>query len=81
MSIVRGKQISSADFVTEVATADGIATSLALGNTPIGSGAVFVFVNGLAQTLTNDFTVSGSTISFTFTPAAASELMVKYIRK
>lgn len=81
MAKLKGKLIDSSDFQTEVATANGVATSLSLSFTPIGSGAVYVFVNGLCQTLTNDYTISGTNVNFTFTPAAASELMVKYIKR
>ena len=81
MARLKGKLIDDTDFVTEVATADGIATSLSLSNTPIGAGPLHAFANGLALTLTSDFTVSGSNVNFTFTPAVATELVIKYIKR
>lgn len=44
-------------------------TPLTLPDTPLATGGVLVFVGGLAQTVTTDYTLSGATL----TPTAAAQ--------
>lgn len=78
---LKAKFIDSNDFVTESAVADGIADTLTLTETPIGTNALWVYRNGIALTITQDYTLTGLDIEFVSIPAVASELMVKYLKR
>lgn len=55
-------------------TGDGSTTSFTLTSPPIVSSGVIVFVDGIQQKLTSNFTVSGSNIVFTSAPDASAEI-------
>lgn len=68
--------------VREVPTGaiNGVNTTFTLANTP-ESGTEMVFLNGLLQNLGagNDYTISGTTITFNDAPATGDVLLVTYI--
>jgi len=51
-----------------------------LSQTPLENDAVDVFLDGLKQIITTDYTVSGLTITFITAPATGQLLRVDYIR-
>jgi len=64
--------------VRETFTGNGSATAFTLSNLFTTDGAV-VFYNGQHLTPTTDYTISGQTLTFTFTPVNASEIVVRSI--
>jgi hypothetical protein len=50
-----------------------------LANTPT-SGTVNVFLNGNRQTITTNYTISGSTITFTFPPQTGDVIAINYMK-
>ena len=69
------------NFVNEVPTGtpDGTIVAFTLSQTPYSAGALIVFVDGLAQTPAN-YTLSGTTVTFTTAPAASSDVFMQYLR-
>lgn len=64
---------------TPAGTINGSNTSFTTGNAPV-SGTVQVFLNGLLQTVNDDYTISGSTITYATAPIAGDVLRVTYIK-
>ena len=78
---LKGKLLDSSDFVSEFAIADGVADSMTLTNTPIGSNALKVSINGITQTLITDYVLGVGQIDFEFVPEIGSEILAQYIKK
>ena len=57
-------------------TGDGTTTNYNLSSPPVINSGVIVFVDGIQQSLTNNFTVSGSTLVFTTAPDSSAEIDV-----
>lgn len=81
MSKLIGKYIDATAFRKNTSSGDGATTVFNLADTPIGSGALWVFVNGIEQQLTTDYTLSGNTVTFTTAPANAQSIDFSYIRR
>jgi hypothetical protein len=58
---------------------NGSNVTYTLGTTPIGNESVIVFLNGVAQYNTIDYTVSGTTVTFTDAPATGSSIFAYYL--
>lgn len=58
---------------------NGSNVSFTLANTPV-SGSVAVYLNGLLQTAGDDYTISGSTITYAVAPIAGDVLRANYTR-
>jgi hypothetical protein len=58
---------------------NGTNTAFTIANTPV-AGSEEVFLNGLLQTLADDYTISGSTITFAPAPTAGDVIRVNYTR-
>lgn len=74
--------LTSGNFVvseTPAGAINGSNTSFTTGNAPV-AGTVQVFLNGLLQTVTDDYTISGSTITYATAPIAGDVLRVTYIK-
>lgn len=72
--------ITSSSFVfneTPSGTVNGSNTVFTVANTPT-AGTIRVYVNGLRQTLTTDYTVSGVSITFGTAPATGDVLITDY---
>lgn len=71
---------SSGTFVdgeTPSGTINGSNDTFTLANTPT-AGSVNVYLNGTRRTLTEDYTISGDTITFVSPPRSGSILRVDY---
>lgn len=66
-------------FTVDNFTANGSATSFALSDTPASANTLIVAVNGVLQTTPNNFTVSGSTLTFTSAPAANANVTIRHL--
>ena len=64
---------------TPSGTINGSNTSFTLAFTPI-AGTETIFLNGLQQNVTEDYTISGSTITYLTAPVAGDILRVSYIK-
>jgi hypothetical protein len=63
---------------TPTGAVDGSNATFTLAGTPI-TGSEEVFLNGLLQTVTNDYTISGATITFVIAPLSGDTLRVCYL--
>ena len=64
--------------VREKAYGDGATTQFTLTNTPISDSSVKVYVNGLLFSAPEDYSISGSVITFVEAPAASSIIQFIY---
>lgn len=62
---------------TEYFTGDSITTDFILTNTP--GNYLAVYLGGLRQTPTDDYTVTGATITFVTVPKSGQKIVVDYI--
>lgn len=65
---------------TPSGTINGTNTVFTLAQTPLENAAVDVYLDGLKQIPTTDYSVSGSTITFVTAPVVGQTLRVDYIR-
>ncbi len=66
-----GKKVEETELdnrTVDTMTGDGSDTTMSLSATPISVNNVLVFLNGVMQRPTTDFTLSGSTITFDAAP-------------
>ena len=73
---ISGAGGTSNNVVRETFTGNGSATAFTLTNSFTTDGAV-VFYNGQHLTPTTDYSISGSTLTFTFAPVNNSEIVVR----
>ena len=58
-------------------TIDGSNTDFTIANTPV-TGTLMVYLNGIRQKITDDYTFTGTTISFITAPLTDSKILVDY---
>lgn len=70
-------------WITEVpsGTINGSNVTFTLSQEPLEVDSVAVFLNGLKQKKTTDYSISGTTITFVVAPATAQVLEVQYVQK
>lgn len=81
-SLVWSGNLTSGNFVfreTPSGTINGSNTSFTLANTPT-VGTETIFLNGLEQNITTDYTISGSTITYLVAPITGDILRVNYLK-
>jgi hypothetical protein len=61
-------------------TINGSNTVFTLAQTPLEGESVDVYLDGLKQIPTTDYSISGTTITFVTAPVAGQNLRVDYIR-
>jgi hypothetical protein len=73
----------SEGFVEETpsGTVNGSNVTFTLSFTPDDSAGVNVYLNGILQRLTTNYTISGATLTFVSAPALAQDVFVKYTKK
>jgi hypothetical protein len=64
---------------TPTGSINGSNTAFTIANTPV-AGSVRVYVNGLREKATTNFTVSGSTITMVTAPSTGDVLVVEYMK-
>ena len=62
-------------------TVNGSNTNFTLSQTPVEADAMLVFLNGIQQKKTTDWTVSGTTLIFVVAPAVAQQITVQYVQE
>lgn len=74
--------LTSGNFVfreTPSGTINGSNTAFTLANTPT-AGTETIYLNGLEQNVTTDYTISGSTITYLVAPISGDILRVSYLK-
>jgi hypothetical protein len=66
-------------FTVDTFTANGTGSTVALTEAPASANAVIVSVDGVIQTAPTNYTLSGSTITFTGVPDNGANVVVKHI--
>jgi len=77
-----GNSLTTANFVfneTPSGTINGTNATFTLANTPT-SGTVRIYLNGLRQKLTTQYTLSGGTITMLNIPGTGDDLIVDYLK-
>jgi lysophospholipase L1-like esterase len=75
-------KLNSADYIvreTPSGTVNSSNTVFTLANTPV-TGKEMIFLNGLLQMLTDDYTISGATITFITAPFTGDKIRATYIK-
>lgn len=57
---------------------DGSETVFNLAYTPVSAAKVYIYVDGVKQVLTTDYTISGKVVTFLSAPADASRILAMY---
>lgn len=70
---------SSGSYSTQKFTGDESTTTFTLNQNGRTVDDVFVIVNGIVLVPTDDYTISGTTLTFVLAPAASSEIQVRYL--
>ena len=82
MTRVGGKFLE-ADFVQEVpsGTVNGSNVNFTLSSAPADPTRVMVWLNGIKQIYTTDYSVSGTTVTFVTAPADGQSVDVAFLRE
>ena len=75
---LRGVMRRGPDYQYDAFTGDGSTVAFTLSNGGVPTNSAFVFYNGICLKPTDDYSISGSTMTITFAPVASSEIMVRY---
>ena len=75
---IRGVVRRSTDYQLDVFAGNGSATAFTLSSGTSTTNSAFIFYNGIAMKPTTDYSISGSTLTFTFAPVNTSEIMARY---
>jgi hypothetical protein len=67
------------NFTIDTFTGNGSTVDYTLTDTPASANAILVIVSGLVKTRTTDYTVSGSTLTFTSAPASSAPILVVHL--
>jgi hypothetical protein len=66
-------------LATDQYSGNGVATQFALSDTPADANSLIVSVNGVEQAAPRNYTVSGSTITFTSAPASGANVVIRNV--
>ena len=66
-------------FTVDAVTANGTGTTVELTEAPASANSIIVSVDGVIQTAPTNYTLSGSTITFTGTPDNGANVVVRHI--
>jgi len=66
-------------FTTDVFTANGSTAAFTLSETPPNANSVLVFVDGILQKASTNYSISGTTLTFTSNPDNNSEIEAKHM--
>lgn len=77
---ILGNEIRSAPFTVDTFSGNGLDTSFALSRAPASTSSVAVFINGLYQRPSANYTLDGVTINFaTFPVSGTNNVLVLHI--
>ena len=66
-------------FTTDTFTGNNSTTAYTLSETPPNANSLLVFVDGILQKVTTNFTLSGNTLTFTGAPDTGAEIDIKHL--
>mgnify|MGYP003121474755 CR=1 FL=1 len=66
-------------FTTDVFSGNGSTTAFTLSETPAVANSVMVFVDGILQKSSTNYSISGATLTFTSAPDASAEIEAKHM--
>jgi hypothetical protein len=66
-------------FTEDIFTANGTGSTYTLTETPASANTVLVHIDGVLQSAPTNYTVSGTTLTFTSAPDASSKIVVKHL--
>lgn len=66
-------------FTVDSFTGDGSTTGFTLTETPPNANSVFVSIDGVVQKPTTNYSISGTTITFTSAPASSAEIECRHL--
>ena len=66
-------------FTTDTFTGNSSTTAYTLSETPPNANSLLVFVDGILQKVTTNFTLSGNTLTFTGAPDTGAEVEIKHL--
>lgn len=72
-------KIKSSEYIFDTFTGNGILTDFTLSADPGTANALLVTVDNIVQNPTTNFTVSGTTLTFTGPPVNSSDIVVRYL--
>ena len=78
-SLVDVAIVNVSSFITDQFTANGVQNTFTLSASAYSSNGVFVFVDGISQVPTVDYTVSGTTLTFTNPPESNGIVEVRSV--
>lgn len=68
-----------ASFTSNLYNGTGSQTAFTLSTTPASVGSVFVFISGVAQRPTTDYTISGTTLNFVSAPPLGTNNVLAFV--
>jgi len=83
MARIDGKLLQGEDFFTDVpsGTIDGSNVTFTLSQVPSDSSGVKVYLNGLIQIPTTNFSITGQTITMVVAPATGQTMLTTYLKE
>ena len=66
-------------FTTDTFTGNNSTTAFTLSETPANANSVMVFVDGILQKSSTNYSISGATLTFTSAPASSAEIEAKHL--
>lgn len=78
--VISGQLPIGGQLIRDAYTGNGSTTVFTLTQTPFNTSHPMIFQNGILLTLTDDYTISGTTLTLIVAPAIAQKLLVIYSR-
>ena len=78
--LVSGTVAIASQFNRDTGAGNGSTTIYTLTNAPASTSEARVFLDGILQILTTDYTISGTTLTFVTAPALGQNITVLYSR-
>ena len=76
---ITANKIAASEYVTQGFTGDGLTASFTLSTDPGSQNALLVLVDNVLQTPVTNYTVSGTTLTFTSAPDNLSDIFVRFV--
>ena len=74
-----GNQPQSTNFVTDIFTGNAVTTAFTLSRTPASVTSIIIFIDGVKQSSSGIYTLSGNTLNFSAAPPSSSVIEVIHL--
>ena len=74
-----GNQPQSTNFVTDIFTGNAVTTAFTLSRTPASVVSIIIFIDGVKQSSSGVYTLSGTTLNFSAAPPSSSVIEVIHL--